>query len=269
MRPLQHLKLLEIARGVFARREDEMTVAEGARVSEDPLDVTGSDHASTVSCQRGERPLKIHDVTLTLRPGMTTWGDEPGLEIAPHRRMARGDSANVSVITLGDHSGTHVDPPAHFIEGGATVDELPVDALLGPCVVIDYDGQGHVSADWLGRAGLPADATRILIKTRNSELWNDQTQKFTRDFVAVDASAARWCVERGVRLIGVDYLTIEPQGPEKAGYPTHRTLLGAGVVIIEGLDLRGIAPGSYDLICAPLKIAGGDGAPARVFLLEP
>ena len=115
---------------------------------------------------------------------------------------------------------------------------------------------------------MPADTTRILIKTRNSRLWDDQMQKFTRDIVAVNASAARWFVERGVRLVGVDYLTIEPQGPEKAGYPTHHALLGAGVVIIEGLDLRGIAAGSYELVCAPLKIAGGDGSPARVFLLE-
>ena len=212
--------------------------------------------------------MKIHDVTLTLRPGMTTWGSEPGPEITPLRRIARGDTANVSTISMSDHTGTHVDPPIHFIEGGATVDQLPVDALLGPCVVVDYDGAGHVSAEWLERARVPADAKRLLLKTSNSQLWEDPTQKFTRDIVAVNASAARWCVDRGVRLVGVDYLTIEPQGPEKAGYPTHHTLLRAGVVIIEGLDLRGIAAGGYDLVCAPLKIAGGDGAPARVVLLE-
>jgi arylformamidase len=212
--------------------------------------------------------LKIHDVSLTIRPGMTTWGGEPGPEIKPLRRIARGDTANVSTITFGDHTGTHVDPPIHFIEGGATVDQLPVDALIGPCVVLEYGEAGNVSGDWLERAGVPSGTTRILIKTRNSELWNDQTQTFTRDIVAVNASAARWCVAHGVRLVGVDYLTIEPQGPEKAGYPTHHALLGAGVVIIEGLDLRGIAAGAYELICAPLKIAGGDGAPARVFLLE-
>jgi arylformamidase len=212
--------------------------------------------------------MKIHDVTLTIRPGMTTWGDEPGPKITPLRRIARGDTANVSTITFGDHTGTHVDPPIHFIEGGATVDHLPLDALLGPCVVVEFDGTGNVSADWLQQARVPADTKRILVKTSNSRLWEDQTQKFTRDIVAVNASAARWCVEHGIRLVGVDYLTIEPQGPEKAGYATHHTLLGAGVVIIEGLDLRGISAGAYELICAPLKIAGGDGAPARVFLLE-
>ena len=212
--------------------------------------------------------MKIHDVSLTLREGMTTWGNEPGPELRPLRRIAKGDSANVSTLTLGDHTGTHVDPPLHFIEGGATADQLPLDALIGRCVVLGYDGPSSITGEWLDAARVPSDARRILFKTRNSRLWADPTHEFTRDIVAVGASAAQWCVSHGVRLVGIDYLTIEPQGPEKAGYPTHHTLLGAGIVIIEGLDLRDIRPGTYDLVCAPLKIGGGDGAPARVFLLE-
>lgn len=199
---------------------------------------------------------------------MTTWGNEPGPRLEPLRRIAHGDTANVSTFTLGDHTGTHVDPPIHFIEGGAAAEALPVDSMIGSCVVVRYEGKGNVSAEWLEAAGVPRSAKRLLIRTTNSELWNDPTQKYTRDIVAVNASAARWCVERGILLVGIDYLTIEPQGPEKAGYPTHHTLLGAGVVIIEGLDLRGIAAGDYELVCAPLKIAGGDGAPARVFLIS-
>ena len=206
-------------------------------------------------------------MTLTLRPGMTTWGNEPGPTIEPLRRIAKGDSANVSLVSFGDHTGTHVDPPIHFIEGGATVDQLPLDALVGPCVVVEYDRPGHVDGDWLG-AHVPAKTTRVLVKTRNSKIWDDPNAKFTRDFIAVNASGARWCVQNGVRLIGIDYLSIEPQGPEKEGYPAHKTLLGAGVVIIEGLDLRDVKAGAYELVCAPLKIAGGDGAPARVFLIE-
>jgi arylformamidase len=212
--------------------------------------------------------VKIHDVSLTLRPDMTTWGGEPGPTLAPIRRIAKGDTANVSLLSLSDHTGTHVDPPIHFIEGGATAEQLPIDALVGPCVVLGYDGAENVSGEWLERARVPRDTTRLLIKTRNSELWRDPIHHFTRDIVAVNASAARWCVDRGMRLVGIDYLTIEPQGPEKAGYPTHHTLLGAGVLIVEGLDLRDVRPGAYDLVCAPLKIAGGDGAPARVFLIE-
>ena len=214
------------------------------------------------------RATKIHDVTLTIREGMTTWGGEPGPELRPLRRIAGGDSANVSTLTLGDHTGTHVDPPLHFIEGGATADQLPLDALLGPCQVVGYDDEGTITGAWLDRAVSKPKAPRILFRTRNSQLWEDPLHHFTRDIVAVGASAAKWCVERGVRLVGIDYLTIEPQGPEKAGYPTHHSLLGAGVVILEGLDLRAVTPGIYDLVCAPLKIAAGDGAPARVFLLE-
>ena len=211
--------------------------------------------------------MKVHDVTLTVRPGMTTWGDEPGPTITPFRRIAKGDTANVSTICLGDHTGTHVDPPLHFIDGGAGADALPLDALLGPCAVVAFEGQGHVSAEFLERSA-PQGATRLLLKTRNSRLWIDPTHHFTRDITGVSASAARWAVDHGVRLVGIDYLTIEPQGPEKAGYPTHQTLLGAGVVVVEGLDLRAVQPGTYDLICAPLKIGGADGAPARVFLVE-
>jgi arylformamidase len=212
--------------------------------------------------------VRIHDVTVPLTPGMTTWPNEPGPEITPLRRIAKGDSANVSTIRLGDHTGTHVDPPIHFIEGRGTMDDIPLDALIGPCLVLEYTGDGNIDGEWLAAQRVPPGTERILFKTPNSELWRDVAHPFTRDFTAVRASAAQWCVDHGVRLVGMDYLSIEPQGPEKAGYPTHKTLLGKGVVILEGLDLRGIAPGAYELVCAPLRIAKGDGAPARVFLIE-
>lgn len=212
--------------------------------------------------------MKIHDVSLALRPDMITWPGEPPPRIEPLRRIAKGDTANVSVVTLGDHAGTHVDPPIHFLEGGNTVDRLPLDALVGPCVVVAFDGPGHVSAEWLDRAKIAAGTERILFKTPNSARWGDPKTTFTRDFTTINASAARWCVERRIKLVGVDYLSIEPQGPEKEGYPVHKTLLGANVVIIEGLDLSSVAPGQYDLFCGPIKLLNGDGAPARVFLIE-
>jgi arylformamidase len=212
--------------------------------------------------------VKIHDVSLVLRPGMVSWPGEPSPKIEPLRRIAQGDTANVSVVTISDHAGTHVDPPLHFLEGGNTADNLPLDALVGPCVVVAFDGPGHVSDEWLDRAKVPAKIERILFKTRNSARWGDPRASFTRDFTTINASAARWCVAHGIKLVGIDYLSIEPQGPEKEGYPVHKTLLGANVVIIEGLDLHGVAPGQYELLCAPLKIQGGDGAPARVFLIE-
>ena len=212
--------------------------------------------------------MKIHDVSLVLRPDMVTWLGEPAPRIEPLRRIAKGDTANVSVVTISDHAGTHVDPPLHFIEAGNTADKLPLDALIGPCVVVAFDGPGHVSGEWLAHAELPARTERILFKTPNSAGWGDPKAAFTREFTTINASAARWCVDHGIKVVGVDYLSIEPQGPEKAGYPVHKTLLAADVVIIEGLDLRSVVPGQYELVCAPLKILNGDGAPARVFLIE-
>jgi len=212
--------------------------------------------------------MKIHDVTLVLRPDMITWPGEPAPRIEPLKRIARGDSNNVSIVTLGDHVGTHVDPPLHFIEGGNTVDKLLLDALIGPCRVVKYEGAGHITGAWLDGAGIPKGTERILFKTRNSDRWSDANAPFTRDFTTLNASAAKWCIDHGVKLVGIDYLSIEPQGPEKAGYPVHKTLLAANVVIVETLDLRAVEPGTYELICAPLKIKDGDGAPARVFLIE-
>jgi arylformamidase len=211
--------------------------------------------------------VKVHDVSLVLQPEMVTWPGEPGPKFMPLRRIALGDTANVSLITFGNHTGTHVDPPIHFIEGANTVDRLPIDALVGPCRVVAFPDSGHVSGEWLDGANVPAGTERLLFKTRNSERWADPAAAFTRDFTAIDASAARWCVEHRVKLVGVDYLSIEPQGPEKQGYPVHNTLLRANVVIIEGVDLRGIAAGDYELVCAPIKFLDGDGAPARVFLI--
>ncbi len=212
--------------------------------------------------------MRVHDVSLVLSEDMVTWPGEPGPTFAPLRRIAKGDAANVSLVTFGNHTGTHVDPPIHFIEGANTVDKLPIDALVGPCRVLAFDGPGHVSAAWLETAKVPAGTERLLFKTRNSERWRTPDARFDRDFVALDRTAARWCLDHAVRLVGIDYLSIEPQGPEKEGYPTHKTLLGAEVVIIEGLDLKDVSAGEYDLVCAPIKFAGGDGAPARVFLIE-
>lgn len=244
-------------------REDEVALTEGTGLAEHSLDVgrDGGHHDYSAG-------VKIHDVSLVLSHEMVTWPGEPAPKIEPLRRIAKGETANVSVVTISDHAGTHVDPPLHFLEGGNTADKLPLDALVGPCVVVAFDGPGHVSADWLEKARIPPRTERILFKTRNSARWGDPTASFTRDFTTINASAAKWCVDHGVKLVGIDYLSIEPQGPQKEGYPVHKTLLGANVVIIEGLDLRAAAPGQYELFCGPLKLLNGDGAPARVFLIE-
>src|SRR5712664_1691702 len=139
------------------------------------------------------REVKIHDVSLVLRPDMVTWPGEPAPRIEPLKRISRGDGNNVSIITLGDHTGTHVDPPLHFIEGGNTVDKLPLDALVGPCRVLGFEGPGHVSSDWLESQKVPRGTERLLFKTPNSARWAEPTAAFTRDFTTINASAARWC----------------------------------------------------------------------------
>ncbi len=213
-------------------------------------------------------PMRVHDVSLTLRPDMPTWPGEQGPRIEPLKRLARGDSSNVSLVTVGDHTGTHVDPPVHFIEGGPGVDRLPVDALVGPCQLVGYDEDEHISGKWLDSAAIAQGTQRILFKTRNSARWTDPRAPFEKDFIALDETAAHWLVRRSVKLAGIDYLSIEPFGSGKVGHPVHVALLRAGVVIVEGLDLHEVAPGGYEIVCAPLKIANGTGSPARVFLIQ-
>lgn len=207
----------------------------------------------------------LYDVTVTLSPGMPTWDGEPAPEIRLLKQAGvDGEPAQVSVITLGSHCGTHIDAPVHFIPGGAGIDALPLDALVGPCRVVSLDpaahGRAHIAPADLGPAARGAE--RLLLKTSGGAFWSDP--QFRRDFVALTGEAAAWLVEQGVRLVGIDYLSVDPYDADP--YVAHLTLLGAGVVILEGLDLRAVPPGVYDLCALPLKLAGADGAPARVVL---
>lgn len=192
---------------------------------------------------------------------MVVYEGDPGVEIAPRLEIARGDAANVSLLSMGSHTGTHVDAPAHFIEGGATVESLPLDSLIGPALVAEVGCERLI-----GRRDLEplllGGQSRLLLKTRNSALW--AAGGFSRDFVALDLEGARYLTERGLRLIGIDYLSIEAF--HSPGHPVHRHLLGAGVVILEGLDLSRVAPGVYELVCLPLPVRGIDGAPCRAVL---
>ncbi len=212
--------------------------------------------------------MRIIDLTLSLRSDMPTWPGEPGPRIEPHSRIAQGKPANVSILTFGDHTGTHVDPPLHMLEDGYGVDEMPLDAMLGPCRVLRYEGEAHVSAAWLEGQSLPRSVTRVLFRTSNSELWRTPDHEFERSFIALDETAGQWLAERDVVLVGVDYLSIEPFGSSPKGHPVHKALLRQGVVIIEGLDLHAVEPGEYEIACLPLKIRRGDGAPARVVLIQ-
>jgi len=207
----------------------------------------------------------ILDVSLGIGPDMLTWPGDPPVEIDPAKRLAKGDPANVSELRLGTHTGTHVDPPFHFIDGGPTADALDLDVLVGPAVVADlrHAGPSITPAD-LDALNLPAGTTRVLFRTPNSELWTSKTVRFPDSYTALTPESARWCVDRGIRLVGTDFLSIEQRGAP--GHPTHVALLKAGAIILEGLDLSRIDPGAYELFVLPLKVLDGDGAPARAIL---
>ncbi len=201
------------------------------------------------------------DVSVPLVPGMVAYPGNPAFELHPVKRIAEGGSSNHSRLVLGTHTGTHVDAPRHFFDGAAGVDDLALDLLIGPARVVEVGKAGGIAAADLEPAGL-RDDLRVLIKTPNSALWS--TAGFRQDYTHLTESGARHLVERGVKVVGIDYLSVEQF--KKAGAPAHRTLLSAGAVIIEGLNLADVEPGAYELYCLPLRVAGGDGAPARVVL---
>ena len=200
----------------------------------------------------------IYDVTLPLSPTLAVWPGDPAITVAQ-----TGDRVKVSRWTLGSHAGTHVDAPAHFSAGTGTVEQMDPAVLLGACRVVEVDDAARITADMLLDYDLPG-VTRVLFRTRNSSHWAKDPTQFTPDFVALDPEAAYLLRDAGLRLIGIDGPSIECYGSDGA---VHDLLLRAGIIIVENLFLSSVPPGDYDLLCAPLKLAGADGAPARVFLI--
>ncbi|MCC6825258.1 MAG: cyclase family protein [Acidobacteria bacterium] len=209
---------------------------------------------------------RIHDVTVTISAKTPIYKGDPGVEMTSFKAIERGDSANVSQIGFGVHTATHVDAPNHFIPGKKRVHELDPHKLIGLCRVISVPED--VTAVEPEHFGDLSGVERVLLKTKNSEFWATPEDGFRSDFAYLTPAAADHLVRSGVVLIGIDYLSIEKSG--SPGHPVHVTLLSNEIVIVEGLDLRGITPGDYELICAPLKYDGatGDGSPARTFLIE-
>jgi arylformamidase len=201
----------------------------------------------------------IIDISRPIGPDTPVWPGDPAVVVERVASVEAGDAADVSRLQLGTHTGTHVDPPAHFLPGGVTVDELPLDVLVGPAVVADLTGVPSIDPGALEGLDLPAGTVRLLLKTVRGAA-------IAAADGALTADGARWLVDRGIRLVGADTLSVEP-GTD--AYPVHRVLLGAGVVIVEGLDLTSVAAGPYQLVCLPLRITGGDGAPARAILIAP
>lgn len=198
------------------------------------------------------------DISVPIRPGMVHYPGDPGVALRHEKHLDRGDAATVSLLELGVHTGTHVDAPVHFFRGGNGIDDLLLDDLIGPARVVHFPDASIITAQDLARAEI-APGERILLRTRNSTYWTSDT--FVEDYTHLDTSAARALAEQRVRMIGIDYLSI---GGGEDGPEVHRILLSAGIIIVEGLDLSGVPAGHYDVVCLPIKIAGGDGAPARV-----
>ena len=208
--------------------------------------------------------MAIHDITVPIHPGMAVWPKDPGVSLPLARSLARGDGANVTRIEMGAHTGTNMDAPFHFVPAGAGIDQLPLETIIGPCRVFDLTGiPGHIDRAAVEQCDL-AGVTRALFKTRNSERWARGETAFDPQFIAVVADGAQLLVERGVKLVGVDYLSVEPFGSKQ--HPVHHTLLGNNVIIIEGLNLNAVPAGDYELIALPLRLRGADGSPARVIL---
>jgi arylformamidase len=208
---------------------------------------------------------KIYDVTLPISESLIVWPGDPAPHFSQPSHLDRGHLATVTRLDMGAHTGTHVDAPCHFIRGGASVDSLALDVLVGPALLVHALEADVLSAAVLEQLAIPPGAQRVLFRTRNSDRWVRQEREFDQDFVAVAEDGAHWLIERGIRLVGIDYLSI---APFDALSPTHQALLGAGVIVIESLTLGAVPPGLYQLVCLPLKIVGCDGAPARVILVE-
>lgn len=209
----------------------------------------------------GESQLPLYDATLTLEEGMITFPGDPLFHMEPLTRLEKGDTSNLALLSLGTHCGTHVDPPLHYLKGGAAVDELPVEEMVGPGLILDMRGRSFIDRAAL-EASVPADGKRLLFKTDNGPSLRRGLFETTATCLTEDG--ARYLVERGVRLAGIDALSIEAYNSINGA--VHKILLSAGILIVEGVDLLDIPPGPCEVFCFPLKIRSADGAPARVLI---
>jgi arylformamidase len=208
--------------------------------------------------------MDLFDISLPLRPGMIVYPGDASLQAERSCAIANGDAYNLTRLQISAHAGTHVDAPLHFINGGADVTRLPLKALIGPAFVVDATQiSTDIDAATLAQLDMPSGVSRLLFKTPNSRLWD--LDHFRDDFIGITADAAEVLVSRGVQLVGIDYLSLAPAADPA---PAHVILLKAGVVILEGIDLRAVEPGPYQLVCLPLLIEGCEGAPARAILIR-
>lgn len=210
--------------------------------------------------------MKIHDISLTIAPGMPVWPGDMEVSLQRVKKIEEGESDNLSQIKMGVHTGTHMDAPYHFVADGTKIDELPLEIFVGTCQVVGVDESVDlVTAEVLEKVGINPLISRILIKTRNSYHWLNPMPKFDRNFVGISVDGAQKLVDLGMRLVGLDYLSV---APFNMGKPVHDVFLQAGLTLLEGADLSMVDPGVYTLISLPLKLGATEGAPVRAVLIE-
>ena len=203
------------------------------------------------------------DISLPIAPDSVVWPGASKTEISFRRSMAKGDKSNNSNLFMNCHTGTHVDAPLHFINGGESVDQLPLEAMIGEAFVFDLSEKKEIGVEDFEKAWPKEGTKRVLIKTSNSKLWREQPSTFIENYIALTEAPTRWLLNKGIDLVGIDYLSIQRFGDAPI---VHQLLLKADVVILEGLDLSTVSSGKYELICLPLKLIGAEGAPARAVL---
>jgi arylformamidase len=209
--------------------------------------------------------MRIYDVSLTISPDLVVWPGDPDVILERVQKIENGDLVNVTQLQMSAHTGTHVDAPFHYLAKGKTVETLSLKLLTGRAYVVYLPDADLITRDVIEDAGIPPRTRRVLFKTRNSKHWARKNHKvFNTNYVGLAPDAAETLIQRGVKLVGVDYLSVAPYEDLAE---THNVLLKAGVVIVEGLDLSQVEPGRYNFFCLPLKIAGADGAPARALLM--
>jgi arylformamidase len=207
--------------------------------------------------------MKIYDVTVPLSEDLVGYPDDPPVRIERTKEIAKDYATyNLSTYSFGSHAGTHIDAPLHLLENGLSVDNLPLEMLIGRARVVEVTAP-RIDENVLQEFDFTTDM-RVLFKTRNSYLWG--RNEFVQDYVHITVDAARFLIKEGIKLVGIDYLSIDKFDSKEL--ESHREFLSAGAIIIEGLNLREVEPGDYELLCLPLKVKGGDGAPARVVLRQ-
>ena len=206
----------------------------------------------------------IYDISLPLKNDLPVWPGDPKVEVSSLQSMDDGDTCNVSYIKMGVHAGTHVDAPHHFLNNRITVDKLNLNVLVGEVYVAEISAETRsITRKDLENSNISKGVERLLLRTKNSDLWGQRNNLFDKNFIALEKTGAEWIVDQGIKLVGIDYLSIAPYNN---AIPTHQVLLKARIIIIEGLNLSKIPQGYYELTCLPLNIAGSDGSPARAIL---